>query len=57
MSRSLRSFGELVVIVAVALFFAFAIQAYAVKPYVIRRRTSSGSWACRATGSPSVTAT
>jgi len=35
MSRSLRSFGELVVIVAVALFFAFAIQAYAVKPYVI----------------------
>jgi signal peptidase I len=35
MSRSLRSFGELVFIVAVALFFAFAIQAYAVKPYVI----------------------
>jgi len=34
-SHSLRSFGELVVIVAVALFFAFAIQAYAVKPYVI----------------------
>jgi signal peptidase I len=34
-SRSLRSVGELVVIVAIALFFAFAIQAYAVKPYVI----------------------
>ncbi len=34
-SRSLRSFGELVVIVATALFFALAIQAYAVKPYVI----------------------
>ena len=35
MSRSLRSFGELVVIVATALFFALAIQAYAVKPFVI----------------------
>jgi signal peptidase I len=35
MSRSLRSFGELVVIVGAALFFALAIQAYAVKPYVI----------------------
>lgn len=34
-SRGLRSFGELVVIVATALFFALAIQAYAVKPYVI----------------------
>jgi signal peptidase I len=34
-SRSLRSFAELVVIVATALFFAFAIQAFAVKPYVI----------------------
>jgi signal peptidase I len=33
--RRLRSLGELVLIVAVALFFAFAIQAYAVKPYVI----------------------
>ena len=35
MPRRLRSFGELVVIVATALFFALAIQAYAVKPYVI----------------------
>ncbi|MBW3652843.1 MAG: signal peptidase I [Actinobacteria bacterium] len=35
MRRSLRSFGELVVILASALFFALAIQAYAVKPYVI----------------------
>jgi signal peptidase I len=34
-SRSLRSFAETVLIVAAALFFAFAIQAYAVKPYVI----------------------
>jgi signal peptidase I len=34
-SRSPRSFGERVVIVAAALFFALAIQAYAVKPYVI----------------------
>ncbi|MGH2943081.1 MAG: signal peptidase I [Solirubrobacteraceae bacterium] len=34
-SRRLRSLGELVVIVATALFFALAIQAYAVKPYVI----------------------
>ncbi|MGH2901283.1 MAG: signal peptidase I [Solirubrobacteraceae bacterium] len=34
-SRSLRAVGELVVIVAVALFFALAIQAYAVKPYLI----------------------
>jgi signal peptidase I len=34
-SRRLRCAGELVVIVGVALFFAFAIQAYAVKPYVI----------------------
>jgi signal peptidase I len=33
--RSLRSFGELVLIVGAALFFALAIQAYAVKPYVI----------------------
>jgi signal peptidase I len=31
----LRSFGELVGIVAAALFFAFTIQAFAVKPYVI----------------------
>jgi signal peptidase I len=31
----LRSFAELVVVVAAALFFAIAIQAYAVKPYVI----------------------
>jgi len=35
MSRRLRSLGELVLIVAAALFFALAIQAYAVKPYVI----------------------
>lgn len=34
-SRRLRSVAELVVIVATALFFALAIQAYAVKPYVI----------------------
>jgi signal peptidase I len=34
-SRRLRSFGELVAIVATAIFFAVAIQAYAVKPYVI----------------------
>jgi signal peptidase I len=34
-SRSLRSIAELVVIVAIASFFALAIQAYAVKPYVI----------------------
>lgn len=34
-SRSLRSFAELVGIVAGALFFAFTIQAFAVKPYVI----------------------
>jgi signal peptidase I len=34
-SRRLRSLGELVLIVAAALFFALAIQAYAVKPYVI----------------------
>ncbi|MDQ1686876.1 MAG: signal peptidase [Frankiaceae bacterium] len=34
-NRSLRSVAELVVIVAAALFFALAIQAYAVKPYVI----------------------
>jgi signal peptidase I len=34
-SRSPRSFAELVVTVAAALFFAIAIQAYAVKPYVI----------------------
>jgi signal peptidase I len=33
--RRLRSLAELVVIVAAALFFAFVIQAYAVKPYVI----------------------
>src|SRR5690349_23912515 len=31
----MRSFAELVVIVAAALFFALAIQAFAVKPYVI----------------------
>jgi signal peptidase I len=31
----IRSFAELVVIVAAALFFALAIQAFAVKPYVI----------------------
>ncbi len=35
MSPRLRSFAELVLIVAAALFFALAIQAYAVKPYVI----------------------
>jgi signal peptidase I len=34
-SRRLRSVVELVVIVATALFFAIAIQAFAVKPYVI----------------------
>jgi signal peptidase I len=34
-SRRFRSFAELVVIVGAALFFALAIQAYAVKPYVI----------------------
>ncbi len=34
-SRRLRSVAELVVIVATALFFALAIQAFAVKPYVI----------------------
>ena len=34
-SRRLRSVSELVLIVATALFFALAIQAYAVKPYVI----------------------
>jgi signal peptidase I len=34
-SRGLRSFAELVLIVATALFFAIAIQAFAVKPYVI----------------------
>jgi signal peptidase I len=34
-SRSLRSFTELVITIAVALFFALAIQAYAVRPYVI----------------------
>jgi signal peptidase I len=34
-SRRLRSIAELVVSVAAALFFAMAIQAYAVKPYVI----------------------
>ncbi len=34
-SRRLRSLGELVVIVGGALFFALAIQAYAVKPYLI----------------------
>jgi signal peptidase I len=33
--RTIRSFAELVAILAGALFFAFAIQAYAVKPYVI----------------------
>ena len=35
MRRRLRSFAELVVIAATAIFFAFAIQAFAVKPYVI----------------------
>jgi signal peptidase I len=35
MSRSLRSVAELVAVVAAALFFAMAIQAFAVKPYVI----------------------
>lgn len=34
-SSGLRSFAELVLIVAAALFFAIAIQAFAVKPYVI----------------------
>ena len=34
-NRSLRSLVELVVIVAAALFFAIAIQAFAVRPYVI----------------------
>jgi signal peptidase I len=34
-SGRLRSFAELVAIVATALFFAIAIQAFAVKPYVI----------------------
>jgi signal peptidase I len=34
-ARGLRSFAEVVIIVAAALFFAMAIQAYAVKPYVI----------------------
>jgi signal peptidase I len=33
--RRLKSFAELVAIVAVALFFALAIQALAVKPYLI----------------------
>ena len=33
--RRLRSFAELVVIAATAIFFALAIQAFAVKPYVI----------------------
>jgi signal peptidase I len=34
-NRSVRSLTELVLIVAAALFFAFSIQAFAVKPYVI----------------------
>jgi signal peptidase I len=34
-SRRLRSIVELVLIAATALFFAMAIQAYAIKPYVI----------------------
>jgi signal peptidase I len=34
-TRSLRSLGELVGIVAAAIFFALVIQAYAVKPYLI----------------------
>jgi signal peptidase I len=34
-NRSLRAFAERVALVAGALFFAFAIQAFAVKPYVI----------------------
>ncbi len=33
--RSLRSLGELVAVCALAVFFALAIQAYAVKPYLI----------------------
>jgi signal peptidase I len=37
----LRSFAELVVIVATALFFALAIQAFAVKPYVIPSESMS----------------
>jgi signal peptidase I len=37
----LRSFGELVVILATALFFAIAIQALAVKPYVIPSESMS----------------
>jgi signal peptidase I len=34
-NSTLRSFGERVALVAGALFFAFVIQAFAVKPYVI----------------------
>jgi signal peptidase I len=37
----MRSFGELVAIVAAALFFAIAIQAFAVKPYVIPSESMS----------------
>jgi signal peptidase I len=37
----MRSFAELVVIVAAALFFAIAIQAFAVKPYVIPSESMS----------------
>ncbi|MEA2195190.1 MAG: signal peptidase [Solirubrobacteraceae bacterium] len=37
----MRSFAELVVIVATALFFAIAIQAFAVKPYVIPSESMS----------------
>lgn len=37
----MRSFGELVAIVATALFFAIAIQAFAVKPYVIPSESMS----------------
>ena len=34
-NRRLRSFAEQVAVVGAALFFAFVIQAFAVKPYVI----------------------
>jgi signal peptidase I len=37
----IRSFAELVVLVAAALFFAIAIQAFAVKPYVIPSESMS----------------
>ena len=38
-ARGLKSLAELVAIVAAALFFALAIQAFAVKPYVIPSRS------------------